>query len=243
MAMGTAARREVDAPASREVGRAVASLFPASAATAVTPIGEVDPPGTHPEEAAYREERAAVAGAAPRRRAEFAAGRASAHAALAALGRDGLPVGRGTRREPRWPEGVVGSICHAGHLAAAVAAPARQAWGVGLDMEPADSSLDAGVQRLVLTSAERARPRSPSATTMAFCVKEATFKCVFPATGWLLDFHDVSVVEVDPVGGRCRAVVDERFRVGGAALPPLEGRVAVAGGFVLAGLWVASLTA
>lgn len=231
-AAGTGGR----ASSAREVGEALATLFPPFAATAVIALDGLQPACPYPEE------RAAVAGAAAGRRAEFLAGRACAHRALGALGRDGVGVGRGPAREPLWPPGVVGSISHAGDLAVAVAATDSHAWGLGVDLEPLESPLDAAVERLVLTDSERTACRSwPGGSTTVFCIKECVYKCVFPATRWQLEFEEVTV-ELDPASGRYRAILDERFRLGGIALPPLEGRVGVAGGFALAGLCAAPLT-
>src|SRR6266851_1633075 len=67
-------------------------------------------------------EAAAIATANPARRTEFAAGRAVARAALAGLDVPAGPILPGRAGEPRWPDGVVGSITHcAGYRACAVA--------------------------------------------------------------------------------------------------------------------------
>lgn len=215
----------------------LAALFPPFVATAVLPVSATLVDAAHPEE------RAAVAGAAAGRRAEFVAGRACAHAALDALGLDGPPVGRGPAREPLWPAGAVGSIAHTAGAAAAAVARAAQVWGLGLDLEPLDPPLDAGVERLVLTPAERAALPVPLAVSgkVAFCAKECVYKAVFPATRWPLDFHDVTV-EVDLAAQRFRAVVDQRHRLRGVAPAPLAGRFRVAAGLLVAGLWVRPLT-
>lgn len=71
----------------------------------------------------------------PARRASIARGRAAAHAALRAIGLDRGPILSGPRREPLWPQGVVGSISHAAESAVALVAPAHQTDGVGVDIE------------------------------------------------------------------------------------------------------------
>lgn len=233
-----AAAGEASVPGGLE--QALADLFPHFVVGAVGPVGDQDRALVHAEECA------AVAAAAPVRREQFLAGRACAHAALRSLGRDGPAVGRGPTRAPVWPPFVVGSIAHTAHVAGAVVARAEDAWGLGLDIEPLDPPLDLDVERLVCTPAERAadgpaRHRLAASTSkLIFCAKECVYKAVAPATGWPLDFQDVRV-QVDLVHGRYRAVVDERFRVGGLPLSPLHGRVAVVGGVVLAGLWVGRL--
>lgn len=219
-----------------ELASAVAALFPSSFATALAPVGD-EPPRSHALE------RAAVATAAPVRRSEFLAGRGCAHAALRAIGREeGRAVGRGATGEPLWPGGVVGSISHAGGLAGAVAARTVDAWGLGLDIEALEPPLDAALERIVLGPDElprppRAHPLEPYRSKIAFSVKECVHKCLFPRTRWALDFHDVAV-DVDLEGTAYDAVVDDRFRLAGLALPPLQGRFAVVAGLLLVGLWV-----
>lgn len=216
----------------------LAGLYPPVVATVLARVG-AQPVGLHPRE------HAAVAGAGPERRRQFLTGRACAHDALRRLGLDdGSPVGRGAGGEPLWPLGAVGSIAHTEGLAGAVVAWARDAWGLGLDLEHLDPPLEPAVERLVLTDPERAgllagHPLAPYAGKIAFCVKEAVYKALFPATRWRLEFGDVAV-DVDPEGWRYRAVVDERFTLAGRPIAPLAGRLAVADGYVLAGSWVAT---
>lgn len=226
-----------DAPAVDGVSRTLATVFPPAVAVAAAAVGtahEVQP-----------EEHAAVAHAAPARRDQFLAGRACAHVALSAIGRDVSAVRQGPTRAPEWPPGTVGSIAHTATVACAVVAATADAWGVGVDLEPLDPPLDPGVERLVLAADELAddrpdgHPLAPFLSKIAFCAKECVYKCVSPSTGWSLEFHDV-LVRVDLERGRYTAAVDERFRVDGAPLPLLQGRFAVAGGMLVAGLHVAA---
>lgn len=93
----------------------IARLFPAGVVVCVA------------EPAMYRaelfpEEAVAVASAVTKRREEFAAGRAAARRALAALGVPAAPLPRGERRAAVWPKGFVGSITHCAGFCAAAAA-------------------------------------------------------------------------------------------------------------------------
>ncbi|MDQ6910424.1 MAG: hypothetical protein M3Z84_06530 [Actinomycetota bacterium] len=92
-------------------------------------------------------------GAAPQRRREFLGGRACAHAALSAIGRDDGPTAVGARHEPTWPPGVVGSISHGGEWAGAVVALDVDAIGLGLDIEPSSHRWS----RACRTGADRGR--------------------------------------------------------------------------------------
>jgi 4'-phosphopantetheinyl transferase EntD len=167
-------------------------------------------------------ERAAIATADPGRRAEFAAGRACAHAALAHLGARPGPLLSGPAGEPRWPAGVVGSLTHcAGYRACAVARTQAVA-ALGIDAEPA-RALPAGLIQAVAAGPERCRlaelgPGAPW-ELLLFCAKEAVYKAWYPLTGRRLDFADV-LVEFALPGGR-----------GTAGGPGPAGGPATAGGF------------
>lgn len=183
-----------------------------------------------------------MAGAAPSRRREFLCGRACAHAALEALGRDGGPIAVGDRREPSWPVGVVGSISHAGSLAAAVVARSTDAWGLGLDVELLEPPLDPKLQRLLLTPGEMSHVQAleaiePSAAKILFSAKESVYKCVFPRTRWRLDYQEVDVA-LDLGRRRYRAVIAGRPHDGHLRASTLEGTFRLAEGYVLTGLHV-----
>src|SRR5690606_13013148 len=55
---------------------------------------------------------AEIAAARPRRRAEYAAGRIAARAALRRLTGQAALIGMGPDRLPLWPKGTIGSISH-----------------------------------------------------------------------------------------------------------------------------------
>ncbi|HEX2760306.1 MAG TPA: hypothetical protein VHM27_07320, partial [Rhizomicrobium sp.] len=80
-------------------------------------------------------ENALVEKAAPKRRREFALGRACARAALEKLGHGGAVIGRGSNGAPLWPQGITGSITHTRDYAAAVVGEARHFSGIGVDAE------------------------------------------------------------------------------------------------------------
>ena len=220
----------------------LARLIPQSVSGVVAPLADALPgPPPAPAEAAL------VTNAVSRRQREFLAGRACAHAALAAIGCDVEVIGVGPYREPLWPEGVVGSIAHGGDWAGAVVALAGDTAGVGLDIEPLDPPLTPDVERLVLTEAERQRlpadqHQAAVSAKVVFTAKECVYKALFPSTGWRLEFSDVEI-ELDLAGGRWQGVLDDRFPLAGQSV---AGRfevvadhvftaVVVAGGAVTAG--------
>lgn len=148
-------------------------------------------------------EEEAIAGSAPRRRAQFAAARACARAAMRDLDIDPvavLPVG-GTgpmwrTREPSWPTGVVGSLTHTSNFAAAALALSVHVRSVGLDVEP-NVELPEGIWDSVHVDGEDrcvTRLADGDATIagdrLVFSAKEAVFKAWFPLTGRWLGFDE-----------------------------------------------------
>ncbi len=142
-------------------------------------------------------EQALVVDAAPRRRAHFAAGRACAHAALAALGHPVDALLRGNEGAPLWPGGVVGSISHCPDAAVAVVADRRDWAALGVDVET-DRALADDAAAYVLAEPERARfaalPGGLAQWSLpAFAAKECVHKCVHPLSGIYLAFDEVAI--------------------------------------------------
>jgi 4'-phosphopantetheinyl transferase EntD len=154
----------------------------------------------------FAEEQAALGGASLRRYAEFSTGRACARAALARLGLPAVPIPPGPRGEPRWPDGVAGSITHCTGYRACAVARSTQVAALGIDAEPADP-LPLRVLQGLATPAERAwlAERVAAAPqvcwdTLLFSAKESAYKAWFTLTGTALGFEDLAVSE--PAGGR-----------------------------------------
>jgi len=144
----------------------------------------------HPEEA-----RCALEMGETRRR-EFALGRACAQAALARLGLAG-PVLR-DRREPRWPQGAVGSLTHCDGFCAAAVARAEDVRAIGIDAE-LDAPLSQRAAERICTPEEREHmaglPPLPSGQweKLVFSAKESFYKAYFPLGRTFLGFHDAAL--------------------------------------------------
>jgi 4'-phosphopantetheinyl transferase EntD len=140
-----------------------------------------------------------VAAAVPSRRREFAAGRACARAALEELGHHGWSLLPGPRREPLWPDGVVGSISHCAGLAAAAAALSADTLAVGIDVET-DAPLPAAVAQDVMDATEAGwvtRLAVDDPTTpwgrLLFSAKESVYKAWYPLRREWLGFDEAQV--------------------------------------------------
>jgi 4'-phosphopantetheinyl transferase EntD len=150
------------------------------------------------------EEREIVAGASPRRVAEFATGRECARVAMSLVGAGSwdTPLLRDRRGAPSWPAGVLGSITHCTGWIGAVAAPTGRSLGlrgIGLDAEPR-APLPSGVLEVVASEAERAAVGRLAAEvpgipwdTLLFSAKEAAYKASYALTGEVLGHGAVSV--------------------------------------------------
>ena len=192
--------------------------------------------GDDPDAWLYPEEMAALGPAVDSRLREFTTARHCARLALRRLGAPETPILRGDKREPLWPDGVVGSITHCtGYRAAVVARPAEFS-AIGIDAEPHDS-LPRGVAGKVLDEAERAwlaaAPTGIHWDRLMFCAKESVYKAWFPMTGRWLGFEDATLT-VEPNAGTFRA----DLRIVSRGLAAFCGRFLVADGLVLTAIVV-----
>ncbi|MCT2581961.1 4'-phosphopantetheinyl transferase family protein [Actinophytocola gossypii] len=147
----------------------------------------------------FAAEEMSLAGASPKRRAEFATARRCARLALAELGIPPGPLPRGAGGAPVWPAGVVGSMTHCAGYRAAAVGRAGDLDALGIDAEP-DLPLPTGVHGLVSVPAERDQYAELARTAphvswdrLLFCVKEAVYKAWFPTAGEWLAFRDATV--------------------------------------------------
>lgn len=140
-----------------------------------------------------------------KRQAEFIAGRLCARSILDAYGQGRHVVAVGNHREPRWPEGFLGSITHSGSYAAAIACPARDIVGIGIDVESViKPEARQAMMDMVVNADEIAYLRGragevgfDSLLTLVFSAKESFFKAAFPQVQAYFDFDAVQVAEID----------------------------------------------
>jgi 4'-phosphopantetheinyl transferase EntD len=206
-----------------------------------------DPSGLLAEEAAL------IDRWAPRRVAEFAAGRTCARLALEAIGVPSTPLLRGEDREPRWPDGVVGSITHTDGYCAAAVAHSTEIASVGIDAEEHDRLPEGVLQRIALPDEEEWIRAHEGGRVhwdrVLFSAKEAVFKTWFPLTRRWLEFEGARIeLAPDPSGAE---VEDELARgsftatllvdppvVDGRPLERLPGRYLVTPALILAAITV-----
>src|ERR671910_144684 len=99
-----------------------------------------DPPDLAP----LPEEEPLIAKSVAKRRNEFITVRYCARLALGELGVPPVPILKGDKGEPCWPDGVVGSLTHCDGYRGAAVARATDLASLGIDAEPHDA-LPAGI--------------------------------------------------------------------------------------------------
>lgn len=145
-------------------------------------------------------EAALVAKAVEPRRAEFAAGRYSAHRCLERLGAPPQPILADARGAPCWPQGVCGSITHESGLALAAAVGGAEAGPIGIDLFDTRRAADmASLAPLFLSEAERLRVRDDLQRMILFCAKESAVKAFSARAVGFLEFAALEV-ETDGAG-------------------------------------------
>jgi 4'-phosphopantetheinyl transferase EntD len=195
-----------------------------------------DPPDLVP----LPEEEPLIAKSVAKRRNEFITVRYCAREALGSLGVAPVPILKGEKGEPRWPDGIVGSLTHCEGYRGAAVARLGDVRSVGIDAEPHDV-LPKGVLDAISLPAERAELRALPADLhwdrILFCAKEATYKAWFPVTRRWLGFEDAHITfEVDDTGTsgafESRVLIDPAA-ASGPPLKTLSGRWSVRDGLAL----------
>ncbi len=193
------------------------------------------------ETALFPGEEVAIEQAVEKRRREFITARACAREALAQLGLPPSPIPSGPRGEPRWPEGIVGSITHcAGYRACAVARAGDLA-SIGIDAE-LDQPLPEGVlgdialaeERRLLQGLHREAP-SVHWDRLLFSIKESVYKAWFPLAQRWLGFEEAAVA-IDPQGCFSARLLVPGPVLGGRELRGFRGRWLAREGLLLAAI-------
>jgi 4'-phosphopantetheinyl transferase EntD len=195
-----------------------------------------DPPELSPLPA----EEPLIARSVAKRRNEFVTVRHCARVAMGRLGIPEAPILKGEKGEPRWPEGVVGSLTHCEGYRGAVVGRSAAVRSVGIDAEP-HGVLPDGVLDAISLPVERheiaALPDGLHWDRILFCAKEATYKAWFPLTERWLGFEDAHITfDVDDAGTTgsfvSRILIDPAA-LSGLPLTELAGRWSVAEGLAL----------
>lgn len=147
----------------------------------------------------FPEEEALVGNAVAKRRVEFGTARWCAREAMRLLDVAPVPILSGPKREPLWPEGLVGSLTHCAGYRAAALARKTDFQTIGIDAEPHAAAPD-GVLEAIAIPAELARMPGLKADEEKICwdrllfsAKESTYKAWYPVTRRWLGFEDADI--------------------------------------------------
>ncbi|MGH3959178.1 4'-phosphopantetheinyl transferase PptT [Mycobacterium sp.] len=195
-----------------------------------------DPPGLAP----LPEEEPLIARSVAKRRNEFVTVRHCARIALGELGLPPVPILKGDKGEPCWPDGVVGSLTHCTGYRGAVVGRSTGVRSVGVDAEPHDVLPDGVLDAISLPEERRemaALPNGMHWDRILFCAKEATYKAWYPLTRRWLGFEDAHITfDVDPsrsAGSFLSTILVDGSALSGPPLTALAGRWSVGRGLVL----------
>ncbi|MCV7289978.1 4'-phosphopantetheinyl transferase [Mycolicibacterium wolinskyi] len=217
-------------------GMLLAQVLPDGSDTVASAELYDDPPGLAP----LPEEEPLVARSVAKRRNEFVTVRYCARQALGELGIGPVPILKGDKGEPCWPDGVVGSLTHCKGFRGAVVGRAGDVRSIGIDAEPHDVLPD-GVLGAITLPVERTElstmPGDLHWDRILFCAKEATYKAWYPLTHRWLGFEDAHITfAVDDSGtaGRFRSqILIDPAAEHGPPLTALDGRWSVRDGVTL----------
>ncbi|MCB0949010.1 MAG: 4'-phosphopantetheinyl transferase [Mycobacterium sp.] len=192
------------------------------------------------ELAALPEEEPLIAKSVAKRRNEFITVRYCARQALVGLGMEPVPILKGEKGEPCWPEGVVGSLTHCEGFRGAAVGRREEVRSVGIDAEPHDV-LPRGVLDAISLPVERQELRTLPPDVhwdrVLFCAKEATYKAWFPLTRRWLGFEDAHIVfDVDASGQSgtfTSEILIDAAALSGPPLTTMAGRWSVRTGIAL----------
>lgn len=149
-----------------------------------------------------------ICAAAPKRQAEFLAGRICAQRALHRLSQQFATPSQSSDGLPCWPDGVTGSITHSSGLACAIVAHSSRFRGLGLDVEKRlndeqGHELHAAIlepcELQCLTACHLGRSLG-EAVALAFSLKESLFKALYPLVHTFFGFEDAEIIQCDALG-------------------------------------------
>ena len=199
--------------------------------------------GDDPDARLMPEEEPDVAKAVEKRVREYTIARSCARRALGKLGLPEVAILRGNKRQPLWPDGIVGSITHTRGYYAAAVARADEVLTVGIDAEQ-HAVLPDGVLGVVTVPEEREMLAGLGTHNgvhwdrILFSAKESVYKAWFPLTEKWLGFGDARLTFQPDENTFSAKLLVEPPIVRGEPLTGFEGRFLVRDGYVVTAIAV-----
>lgn len=132
------------------------------------------------------------------RQREFSTSRWCARESLKKLDTNASPILTGTKGEPLWPRGIVGSIAHAKGITCAAVGRESDYLSIGIDIEPVDRHIDDETFNLIADNVEIEWIKSSGRKKdlmklLIFSAKECLFKLLYPLIKLNFSFEAASV--------------------------------------------------
>ncbi|GAB4015994.1 MAG: hypothetical protein Fur0010_15500 [Bdellovibrio sp.] len=141
----------------------------------------------------------------PKRREEFLLGRLAAKRAyLACTGTELKELPVGDKRQPLWPNGVVGSITHSQTTILAAVALKEICTGVGIDLE-FKNRVTPELTRMIFTDKDHALEHAMEDglyRALVFSAKESLYKALFPTVQLFFGFETAALTGLDEKQGQ-----------------------------------------
>lgn len=140
----------------------------------------------------------------PKRREEFLLGRLAAKKAYyACTGTDLKELPVGDKRQPLWPNDVVGSITHSQTTILAAVALKKNCQGVGIDLE-FKNRVTTELTRMIFTEKDYALQHDMEEglyRALVFSAKESLYKALFPTVQLFFGFETAALSAIDHTKG------------------------------------------
>ena len=180
---------------------------------------------------------------AEKRYNEFIHGRHCAREVLQQLGYPAAEIGKGESREPLWPDGVVGTISHTQHFAAAAVSMQTHYLGIGVDMESA-TPLEEKLFKAICRDEELKKFNDDGLNTemagkrakLLFSIKESIYKCLWPSIRHFIDFTEIHVQLNESDGSYSATPYTDKLSK--EFLQRLRGRYKQHEGLILTSAWI-----
>ena len=183
------------------------------------------------------EEKKIVETVVQKRREEFSTGRLCAHTAMRSVlsQANQAPLLPGSKREPLWPEGLIGSISHSADCCVAVVSSDPTIKSLGIDIEKREG-IKTGVRDLICLPEELSLlgefEQNPEAWKLIFSAKESVYKALFPVLQKWIGFSDATLY-FDFQEQRFVASMNEKLDLPPTIGSSVSGRFSISSSYIL----------
>ena len=188
----------------------------------------------------FPEEQLHIKTAVGKRCHEFSTGRYCAHNAMQTLVTNKQALVAGEKREPLWPDGIIGSISHSGDCCIAIVSADPSLIALGCDVEKNEPS-GLNIRDMICTEQDLhylgERGDDPYAWKLIFSAKESIYKCLYPLLKHWIGFADATVI-CDFDAGSYRVLMSEKLNIPENIVSKMQGRFIVGEDYIFTSMIV-----